>query len=149
MQSLRDIYKELCESPEKLESRSSSACTVDIEDIFGSMRTHAEDFRVWSQLSVLAQHDLAKLKAQTEVLWADCRARSMEQLSKDGEKSTKDRVDDLTLRDQAYQKGLAVLHDAEKRAGLFKSVEQAMWMRKDMLQSMNARQCKELSSIQG
>lgn len=145
--SLRDLYQQYCDNPDLLDTTSSEALRIHEGSEGAALRHQAESYRHWAQLSIIADDEAVRLKDHVkEVVWSDCYLRAVQRLDEEGTKATEKRIEALARRDPQYQRSLESLRDAERRSSEFKSIEQAFWQRRDMLQSLNSRQCKELSS---
>jgi hypothetical protein len=146
--SLRDFYAQVSDSIETLESYAAQAVKIHSDDVSPDMRTHAEQCRFWSQLAVIAMDEAIGLKDHVrEVVLEDCKERARQELKAADEKAPESRVEGRAKRDPAYQRAQASLRAAETRAGLIKATEQALLQRTFMLQSLNSRQCRELSQL--
>jgi hypothetical protein len=148
MSAFRDKYAQLCANPDLFEQESENVLKIPEGSIASAMIHQAELYRVWATYSVMANDELSRFKDYIkDVVWSDCRMAARQSLEENGEKVTESRLDELANRSNLYVKQREILRDAEIRAGKFRVVEQALLQKKDMLQSLNSRQCRELSML--
>ena len=148
MSRLRDLYNQYCESPELLETAASDALKVMEGTEQKQMRFQAEAYRHWAQLAAIAGDEASRMKDHVkDVVWSDCYLRAASSLEESGQKATESRIEAVAKRDPAWARHLTALRDSELRAATFRSIEQGMLQKKEMLQSLNARQCRELGDL--
>jgi len=148
MPSLREFYESVCQTADSVEQASAQVVQIQPDDVAEAMRQHSEAYRFWSQLWVIARDEATRMKDHVrEVVLADCKARARQEIKSAGERPTDSRVDETAKRDPAYQRSQAAQRDAELKSDLLKETAEALSQRKDMLQSLNSRQCRELSTF--
>lgn len=148
MPTLRDLYQHYCQNPEALDVAADAALKIVEGSVGPAMHYQAEQYRHWAQLASLAADDAARIKDHLkDVVWSDCYARALASLEEAGQKPTESKIEATAKRDPSWVRHQAILRDAEYRMMTFKNIEVAMMQRKEMLQSLNSRQCKELSTL--
>jgi hypothetical protein len=145
--SLRDLYQQYASDPDLLDRTADEALKIYENSEVKAMRFQSETYRHWGQLAAIAANDADKTKDHVkEVVWSDCYLRAAKRLEEEeGKKPSEKRIEASARRDPYYQRELALLREAELRAEQFKTIEKAFWHRKEMLEQINFRQCRELS----
>lgn len=142
--SLRALYEKYCQDPELLDRDAEEAVRIHSSDVEKDLGAHAGIYLHWSRLSVEAEHEAAVIESYVDgFVKNDCRFRARQLLEQSREKITESRVDEIASRDPLWLRQQKLLSNAKKIASVFKRVENAMWQRKDMLQSLNSRQSRE------
>jgi hypothetical protein len=113
-------------------------------DIQKNQRTHAERYLHWARLRAYAENEVAKLEAHIKtVVWPAAMARARG-VHKDQGRATQATLETTAHQDPAYRLSVQrrlILNHLENQLG---KMENAMFMRKDLLQSVGATQREEL-----
>lgn len=148
MPSLRDEYERYLQNPELLESEAEEAVVIRESDLSSEMGNHPGKFLKWAYLSAIAEGEASVAEEHLKnFVLPNCSMRVRQQLIEKGERTSEDRIAESAKLDGAYQQALSQMLKAKKIAGVFKRIESAMWHRKEMIQSMNYRHGRELSSF--
>lgn len=145
---MNELYRKLIEDPSYFDEVSKSDLVIKEGSVGACMHYQAELYRKWAQLYAISADHLSRLKDHIkDVVWSDCYLRAIDTLESEDKRATEKKVEALAKSDPAWQRHQQLMRDAELIAANFRAMEQAMIQRKEMLQSINSRQCKELSSI--
>jgi hypothetical protein len=109
------------------------------------MRNQPGDYWLWASLADLATAQEKRLKHHMEHIEAECSLRHRADGEKAQKKPTEAMIAALVKCDPIYLDAQSQYHAAAELGSLFRSTELAMAQRKDMLQSINARQCREMA----
>lgn len=138
-------YRRLVADPNALEDEGRASVSIDVDDVEVDLSTHAERYLEWGRLATMAEADYLGLKDEVTRMENECKSRARTKLAGAGEKITEGRVEEVSSLDPAL---LRVKEMARKQHEVwkhFERVQQAMWQRQGMLQSLNSRQVRELS----
>lgn len=150
MPTLREQYEFYCKNPEILRQETDAAVHVNLMHIERDLAGHAEAYLHWARMSAIAESEYESVELHTkEFVWPNCYAVARQAFEQAGEKATEKQIEANAMLDPSYQAQLDVLRNAKKIAATFKRIESAMWQRHSMLQSVNSRQCKEMSTLPG
>jgi hypothetical protein len=143
---LSELYEQYKNDSAAIDAEADKILSVSDQGMEAAMKAQPEIYRHWAQLAVIAQDEHMRKKDHVrEVVWSDCYLRAAKLLEEEGTKQTEKRIEATAKRDGYYQRMLQELRDCEKLAATFKAVEQALQQKKEMLQSLNSRQCRELA----
>lgn len=149
MPTLQQVFEEYCRDPNKLKVDSDEAIRISDPLMPQDIATQSERYLHWAMLASMAEAQLNAVENQLkEYVLPACSIRARQALLRAGERISEDRVKEAAKLDPAYQQQLSVLLNAQKICSVFKKIEHAMWQRKEMIQSLNFRQGRELSSFQ-
>ncbi len=143
---LPQILSRLAADPETRQRWAAESLRVDSSvDISDLMRTQSGDYWLWGSLADLATAQEKRLKHHMEHIEAECALRHRADGEKSQKKPTEPTIAALVKVDPIYLDAQAQYHAAAELGALFRTTETAMAQRKDMLQSINARQCREMA----
>lgn len=147
MSKLRQLYQFYAENPEKLDETAEKVLWIDESRLSEHLASHSSDYFYWANLYAISKYEVEKATHHVnEVVLVDCRARARQKLAEEKKvRVTKDAVEELALADPAYQKASEQLIKVKYVSSRFAELRQALAQRSDMLQSLNARHCKELN----
>lgn len=144
----RDLYEMYCRDPARLVKDSAEAVRVNSSRLEHDLESQSETYLHWARLSAIAESEVASVESHTEdFVFADCCLRARQDLAAAQERPTDARVKECAQRDPVYLKQQVLLNNAKRIAAEFKRIESAMWQRRDMLQSINHRHCRELAGL--
>jgi len=143
------LYAEIRNSPELLQERIAEVVRVDHEDVLSSMLAQAQSFMEWSYLQVKAEMEAKKARFYLEEeIEPQCRAEAEVSLKAEGERATVERKRDYVVKHDDYKTARQHYLVTQERALVLKRVVDALFQKKDMLQSLNSRQKVEFDALQ-
>lgn len=147
MDNFRDTYNRLCSDEDYFDSLAAEAVKVP-EMIEPAMRSQSERYRFWATCATMASDVASRLDDhRKDVVLSDCMLRAIESLEEAGQKPTEKKIEAVAKRDPAFLQATEAVRDAQAIADKFRKIEQALFQKKEMMQSINSRQCRELSSL--
>lgn len=148
MGSYDELYDSLKNDPDALQREIASVVRVSDDDVLTSMLRQAQTFMEWAYLQVRAEMDAKKARLYLEEeMEPECRDRAEASLKEEGTRATKDRMQDIVVRMADYKTAQQHYLVAQERALVLKRVVDALFQKKDMLQSLNSRQRVELDAL--
>lgn len=143
----KTLYEGYQKDISKLEADLARDLAIDPDDVYSQMLQQPSKYFYWARLSTIAGAEYQALKKMTnERVWNGARQRARAQLEATAQKVTEGRVDEIAFQDQEYLNSCGFLSRLEEFLETLRRAENAMWMRKDMLQSTNSRQRAELNN---
>ena len=145
IETLRATYFRLLGNLESLDQEADEDERVNPEDVQENLALHAEDYLHWARHATVAELDYLDAKDSLDSVKAEAKRNARTALASAGTKVTEGTVEELAAIDPAV---LAAQQKANLTYGnwqRFRNVERAMAARKDMIQSLNSRQVKEMT----
>ena len=149
MSTYEQLYTEIRNNTNLLQERVAEVVRVDHEDVLSSMLAQAQIFMEWSYLQVKAEMEAKKARFYLEEeIEPQCRAEAEISLKAEGERATVERKRDYVVQHEDYKTARQHYLVAHERALVLKRVVDALFQKKDMLQSLNSRQKVEFDALQ-
>lgn len=146
MRKLRELYQFYAENPDKLDEVADQVLSVEESRLAECLATQASDYFYWSNLHSVAKYEVEKQEHHVSTVLIDCRMTAREHIEKEKKlRPTKDAVEEQALAEPVYQRAVEQLIKIKYLASRFAELRSAIYQRGDMLQSLNARHCKELN----
>ena len=141
MASYDEIYERLKNDPAAMQQEIAQIVRVSDDDVLSSMMRQASVFMEWAYLQVRAEIDAKKARIYLEeTILPLCRVKAEAYLKAEGERATVEKKNDLAKNEEDYRIAQNHYLVAQERALVLKRVVDALFQKKDMLQSLNSRQ---------
>jgi hypothetical protein len=144
--NIPDIFASYLEDLQRLWEDQDVDIIIQETDVQGNQRRHAERYLHWARLRAYAENEMAKHEAYIKnEVWPGAIARARE-VHKDQTKPAWATLETTAHQDPMYKfvvQHRLILSHLENQLG---KMENAMFMRKDMLQSVGATQREELKA---
>ncbi len=148
MGSYDEIYDRLKNDPAALQRGIAEVVRVSDDDVLTSMLRQAQTFMEWAYLQVRAEMDAKRARLYLEeTILPLCRVKAEAHLKDAGERATVEKKHDLAVNEEDYKLAQQHYLVAQERALVLKRVVDALFQKKDMLQSLNSRQRVELDAL--
>ena len=147
MHKLIDIYRHYAENPGALDDVVDKVLWIDEARLPEHLASHSSDYFYWANLYAIAKYEVEKATHHAEeVILVDARKSAREKLVQEKRiRPTKDAVEEIARSSKAYRQASENVIKAKYVASRFQELRQALAQRSDMLQTINARHCKELN----
>lgn len=148
MPSYDQLYDEIKNNPALLQQRIADSVRVSSEDVLTSMLRQAQVFMEWAYLASRAEMDAKKARLYLEEeIEPKLREEAEGILKANGERATVERKRDVVVQHPDYKTSKQHWLVAQERALVLKRVVDALFQKKDMLQSLNSRQKVEFEAL--
>lgn len=145
---LSDLYNMYLEDIEQMLQDQDSSIGIEESKIPLEQRKQPETYLHWGRLHAMAQneHDYQEEFIKT-VVWPRAKNRARDQLELTGHKATVDAMDELAKQDDEYRRESLRRLKIKSLVRYLSTMEEALNMRGNLLQSVGAYQREELKSI--
>lgn len=135
-----ELYREL-QDPEKFEKEIVADVEIKPAQLETQMVQQSSLYIKWAMLASVGDTFAKQMKITVEeTLLPLAREKARESLKAQGRKATVQEVNDWAMQESAYKAGKEDYEKKRAFAQMLKKVEDTMIQKKDMLQSINARQ---------
>jgi hypothetical protein len=145
MTHMQEVFRYYFDNREKLDEDVAEATKIDETHLQYEKKTQTERYLYWARLHTIAEYEYDKQdELIKQVVWPNARERPRKQA---GPRGTVALIDDLSYSDAEYRQASAMRLELKYIKNELSKVENALYMRKDMIQSLGADQRVELTSL--
>lgn len=142
------LYAELRDDVEEIQRQIAAVVVISPTDVTQDLLTQAQRFMEWAYYHALAEDEVRRLKVELEETALPEAKRLAERiLTEQGRKVTVASLEETAFQDENYRAVREKYLDAQARASILRRVIEALWQKKDMIQSLNARHRVELAAL--
>lgn len=146
--SIRETYQKYLEDPEVMYADQDQCIGIDEEFITRNQISVAETYLHWARLHAYARNEEAKQdELINQQIWPAAKEKAKEKLEEKGVRVTGTVTDVLCYQDPLYQQASRVRLAMRALAEDLNNMKNALYMKKEMLQSIGARQRVEIDGL--
>lgn len=128
---------------EQLKQDIAKLVEVNINDVLYDMEHLPSQYSHWSHMQALAEQMEERYKQSVKTITAHADAAIRAKLAKEGIKVTESLVANAVVLDEGVMAAQEKYTQWAGLSGLLKAAVSSLWSKRDMLQNINQRQCRE------
>lgn len=145
---LKELFYEYLDNHDKLFSDMDDAIGINDNNLSRDQKYQPELYLHWSRLHAIGEAEIAKQQAHIDqVVWPAAQERAIAAIKAEDLKATSTLIESKCKIDPLYQQASALRLALQELTRYLEKMANALYMRKDMLQSIGARQRIELESM--